>query len=443
MKLLVAVFIAVALEGSIAEKMRFDNHTLYRFTPNNKDLIDTLSNLEASGDPGYNFFSPIRGQNVPVDLLVAPDRVQEFKTLLEQSNVQSELLVPDIQKLIDNENVKSDRLSGSFDWRQYHTLDEINDWLRGLSDTYPEHVTIVDGGVSYEGRDIIGVKISYSPNNHRHTVFIEANIHAREWITSAVATFVINQLLGNDDPEIRHLAESYDWYIFPVFNPDGFAYSHTTNRLWRKTRQPYSVLCVGADPNRNWPYQWMQGGASNNPCSETYAGPSPLSEPSTLSLSSFINSLGFQIEAYISFHSYSQMLLLPYGHTTDHLDNYEELMIIGEQAIVDLEKRYGTQYVVGNIAETIYVATGGSMDWVKHEYEVPLTYTYELRDTGEYGFLLPAEQILPTALETMDSLVSIFKSYEILHPRGQNLVLESKEQVQKDDECCVGIGGLE
>lgn len=96
--------------------------------------------------------------------------------------------------------------------------------------------------------------------------------------------------------------------------------------MWRKTRTPYSLLCYGADPNRNWPYQWMQGGASNQPCSDTYAGPNPLSEQSTDSLAFFIDTIGDDLIAYISLHSYSQMLLLPYGHTTDPLDNYSEMV---------------------------------------------------------------------------------------------------------------------
>lgn len=63
-------------------------------------------------------------------------------------------------------------------------------------------------------------------------------------------------------------------------------------------------------------------GASTNPASDLYAGPGPFSEPETRSLSSYISTIGDQIDLYLSFHSFSQMLLLPFGNTTDHLDNY-------------------------------------------------------------------------------------------------------------------------
>ena len=54
------------------------------------------------------------------------------------------------------------------------------------------------------------------------------------------------------------------------------------------------------------------------------------------------------------------------------------------------------------------VATGSSVDWVKANFKIPITYTYELRDKGQNGFILPARQIIPTGQETLDSLVALF-----------------------------------
>lgn len=45
-------------------------------------------------------------------------------------------------------------------------------------------------------------------------------------------------------------------------------------------------------------------------------------------------------------------------------------------------------------------AAGGSDDWA-YDLGVKYSYTFELRDTGYYGFLLPASQIKPTCEETM------------------------------------------
>lgn len=59
-------------------------------------------------------------------------------------------------------------------------------------------------------------------------VFIESNIHAREWITSATATYVLDQLLTSQNPAVKDLAENFNWMIVPVFNVDGFEYSWKT-----------------------------------------------------------------------------------------------------------------------------------------------------------------------------------------------------------------------
>lgn len=57
-------------------------------------------------------------------------------------------------------------------------------------------------------------------------------------------------------------------------------------------------------------------------------------------------------------------------------------------------------------------ASGGSVDWVKATFGTPLVYVYELRDKGKYGFILPPDQIIPSSLETLDSILTIFKEYE-------------------------------
>lgn len=69
-----------------------------------------------------------------------------------------------------------------------------------------------------------------------------------------------------------------------------------------------------------------EGGASNVPCSDTFAGPEPFSEEETRTLSAYFTSVQPKISTYLSFHAYSQLLLLPYGHTTEPLDNYDEIV---------------------------------------------------------------------------------------------------------------------
>lgn len=117
------------------------------------------------------------------------------------------------------------------------------------------------------------------------------------------------------------MAATIDWYVIPISNPDGFEYTRTSNRNWRKTRVPVSLTCDGVDPNRNWAFNWLVAdengnlGASTNPCSDTYAGPSGFSEPETRLLNEYVGRHASQIDVYISFHSYAHMILYPYGNS--------------------------------------------------------------------------------------------------------------------------------
>lgn len=104
------------------------------------------------------------------------------------------------------------------------------------------------------------LKVSFKAGNPG--VFLEGGIHAREWVSTATVTFILNALLTSADPRVRAMAERHDWYIFPVFNPDGYTFTHSSpqNRLWRKTLKPYvspfGFTCYGTDPNRNWGFKW-------------------------------------------------------------------------------------------------------------------------------------------------------------------------------------------
>ncbi|XP_074038606.1 zinc carboxypeptidase [Leptinotarsa decemlineata] len=400
---LFGILICVSYSSTSAGKVRYDNYTLYRLTPKNEREVNLLKNIEESNPSGYDFWTSARSVGTPVEILIPPQSGNALRRISSIFGIHTEVLIENIQEKIDQE-AGSLEGSGDFDWTKYHTVEEINQWLESLVDKYPGVVTLIKGGSSYENRDIIGVKVSFSSKNQNKAVWIDSNIHAREWIAGAVNTFILNEILTNKD--IRNVSESHDWYIFPVINPDGYSYTFTKDRMWRKTRTPYGK-CFGADPNRNWDYRWNTGGAGRDPCGETYPGPKAFSEREISTLSQYISSIASKLKVFISFHSYSQIVLLPYGHTSQHLDNYNVTYPIGVKAAHSLAKRYKTKFDVGTITESVGIATGSSVDWVKGVHHIPVAFGFELRDTGRYGFLLPAKQIIPSGLETLDAILTI------------------------------------
>ncbi|XP_011690610.1 PREDICTED: zinc carboxypeptidase-like [Wasmannia auropunctata] len=397
-----------------ADQATFHNYKVFKIATTTKKQAELLNQLTDKPD-GFSFWKDPFVNKV-AELMVAPHKLSEFHEIMTQIQALYEIYIENVQELI---NRTMSTCASRFDFKSYHTLDTIHKKMDDLEKKHPDKVQTVVGGKSYEGRPIKGVKVSFKPNNPG--IFIEGGIHAREWISPATVMYILHQLLTSNNPEVRALAESHDWYIFPSFNPDGYVYTHTTNRLWRKTRKRYTNKCYGSDPNRNWAYQWNTGGSSNSPCSDIYAGDAPFSEIETKSMSQYIRSISDKFYAYISFHSYSQYLMFPYGHTKDHLENYQDLYAIASKSIAALNKRYGTEYYTGNTAEMVGIASGGSVDYVKGIFHIPIVYVYELRDRGRYGFLLPSDQIIPTGEETLDSLVAMFKAAKALgYPKNNS-----------------------
>lgn len=157
-----------------------------------------------------------------------------------------------------DKNVKPANTSvNEFDWRNYYHLETIYAWLDHLCKKYTEIVQPLEAGTSFEGRPIKGVKLSYKANNT--AIFIEGGIHAREWISPATATFILDKLLTSEEKDVKDIAQNFDWIFFPVINPDGYKATFEKDRMWRKTRQPIG-LCRGTDLNRNWNAAWNKTG---------------------------------------------------------------------------------------------------------------------------------------------------------------------------------------
>lgn len=122
---------------------------------------------------------------------------------------------------IDAEKPLKSRKDG-FAHDKYNELEDIHKYLDELVEAHPQVATIINIGQSYEGRDLKGIKITTDPTNP--AIFIEANIHAREWISSATAVWLANEILTTQDADIKSVVDSITWHIIPVTNPDGKQY---------------------------------------------------------------------------------------------------------------------------------------------------------------------------------------------------------------------------
>ncbi|NXP55503.1 CBPA1 Carboxypeptidase, partial [Heliornis fulica] len=407
--LLIFAALMVATRG---EKI-FVGDQVLRITPSDEEQITLLRTLYEVTELQLDVWRHPTSPGQPTDLRVSFSSLQAVKVFLEHHSISYSIMIENVQELLDEEKksmMKSKRIgrsTDSFDFASYHTIDEIYDWMDTLVDGHPNLVSKFQIGQSYENRPLYVLKFSTGGSN-RPAIWLDTGIHSREWITQATGLWTANKIAEEygKDPSITAILDSMDIFFEIITNPDGFAYTHSSNRMWRKTRSINAgSSCVGVDPNRNWDAGFGGFGSSSNPCSETYHGPYPHSEREVKSIVDFIRSHG-NVKSVISIHSYSQMLLFPYGYTTAPAPDYQELNELAKKAVTDLAALYGTKYTYGSIADTIYLADGTTVDWA-YENGIKYSFTFELRDTGRYGFLLPSSQIIPTATETWPALLDI------------------------------------
>ncbi|NXI65896.1 CBPA2 Carboxypeptidase, partial [Anseranas semipalmata] len=409
------ILIFSALFGAALCLETFVGHQVLRIKTRNEEQVKKLQFLETLEHLQLDFWINPSTSALPVDVRIPANSLQAVKIFLESHRIEYSILIEDLQVVLDREkqdmvtSQQRERSSNTFNYGIYHSLTSIYEELDNLASEYSSIVSKLQIGESYEKRPLYALKFSTGGSN-RPAIWIDAGIHSREWVTQASAMWIARKIAADygNDPSITSLLNKMDIFLLPVTNPDGYEFTHTTNRMWRKTRSKNpGSLCVGVDPNRNWDAGFGGPGASSNPCSDSYHGPSANSEVEVKSVVNFIKNHG-NILAFLTLHSYSQLLMYPYGYKCTQPADYAELNALGEAAANAIRSLHGTAFKVGSICSTIYQASGGSIDW-SYDYGIKYSFAFELRDTGRYGFLLPATQIIPTAEETWLGLKTIIE----------------------------------
>lgn len=204
--------------------------------------------------------------------------------------------------------------------------------------------------------------------------------------------------------------------IIPVLNPDGFEYTWTTDRFFRKNRQLVSGhdwwgrKCYGVDVSRNFPANFRKPSWGANPCSPTHPGDGPLSSPEAAALATHLNAS--RTIAFVDLHSYGQLILHPWLSCTPAVGDVPDEEDLSELAIGAsraAKSVHGKSYRVGRGCEAMYNQDGSAVDFAYHDAKVKYSFEFELRDEGSYGFTLPADQIRPTAEEVWSGIEYLLK----------------------------------
>jgi len=288
------------------------------------------------------------------------------------------------------------------DWfESYHTFDEINAYLTNITATYSTLVKKSTIGQSIQGRNIDAYVITGTATGPKKRIVWTGMQHAREWISPHTVLYLVNQLVSlyASNQAVKKILDGVQFHVIPVVNPDGYVYTWTGSsaRMWRKNRRLNSGGSYGVDLNRNWDDHWGGEGSSKTQSSDTYCGTGPFSEPEVKAVSNYILA-NIPFAGYIDFHSYSQLVLRNYGWTRTLPPDSAVQKAVGDGISSAIRAVHGKAYT-SEPSYTLYFTTGTSDDWAYQTAKIVLTYCIELRDTGTYGFQLPANQIIPTGQE--------------------------------------------
>jgi carboxypeptidase T len=290
------------------------------------------------------------------------------------------------------------QISGIPGFPCYRTVEETFDSAVQMTIDYPDLTDWIDIGDSWEktepggepGYDLmVLVLTNKNITGEKPILFIMAAIHAREYTTAELATRYAEHLLQNygSDADITWLLDQTEIHILLQSNPDGRKKAES-GLSWRKnTNNNYCANTNdrGADLNRNYTYKWgCCGGSSSNPCAATYRGPSEASEPETQAVESYVKSIfpdqrgpgDFDAAPpdatglFLDLHSYSRLVLWPWGWTYSPSPNATAFTTLGRKFA------YFNGYTPQQSSQ-LYI-TDGTTDSVGYGELGVASYTFEL-----------------------------------------------------------------
>jgi hypothetical protein len=313
-------------------------------------------------------------------------------------------------------------------YRGYHTYRALSDELNSLAVAHPDHVAVSSFGTSTQGRPLLLVKVSDQVHVDKQVpeVLFTCAQHAREHLTVEMCLHIVARLAEGfgADPEITQLLRSREVWVAPMLNPDGAEYDISSGlfALWRKNRQPTPEAGqIGTDPNRNWGEHWACcGGSSADPASDTYHGTAPFSAPETAQLRDWVNSRVVhgrqQITAHIDFHSFSELVLWPYGFTTTETGPG---LSAADAAVFRAmgEAMAATNGYLPEQSSHLYISDGSIGDWMWSQHRV-WSYTFEMYPTSltQGGFYPPAN-VIDRETARNDAAVDLLLRYADCIPR--------------------------
>ena len=269
--------------------------------------------------------------------------------------------------------------------------------VKSLAQNNPDIVKVTEIGRSIEGRPIVNIKITEDAARNTQSkpaIIFMGGHHAREHLSVELPLMLAQYIVAkyrNGIQQAENTLANREIHIIPIVNPDGSEYDIQDGnyKYWRKNRRRNANGSYGVDLNRNYGFRWGTGGSSRSGSSDTFMGPKPFSEPETQAIQRFVSQQK-NATMLVSFHTFSELILFPWGHSTSRISNQRDF---------EAHKRIATQMSEWNgyrpmQASQLYVASGITSDWAYGDQNL-FAFTFELdpKSRFEGGFYPGASKI--------------------------------------------------
>lgn len=237
---------------------------------------------------------------------------------------------------------------------------------------------------------------------NKRKVLISGGIHAREWLSPAVVSYLINFIVNDykTNGQWKELLENNQYYIIPISNPDGYVYTYKTEeRYWRKNRNGN-----GVDINRNFPVGFGGPGTSKDPNTDIYTGPEPFSEAESQALKKIVDGNDFFM--HLDIHAFSQLIAGSWAYKEEPAPDSQILEQNANKMIESMTNSYN--YGHGSMNGKLGLSGGSFQDYSNSKGI--LAYTIELPPasaSGLSGFAPDSQLIIPTGNDVVNAISSI------------------------------------
>ncbi|HRQ63653.1 MAG TPA: M14 family zinc carboxypeptidase [Xanthomonadaceae bacterium] len=350
------------------------------------------------------------------------------------------LATADMQRALDALAPSTRAING---FACYRTVEETLADIEALRQAHPNLLSTTDIGHSWQqetGGNGYPIRVVRVTNHARFgakpKLMLLASIHAREYTPAELTTrFVEHLVLGyGSDPDATWILDHHEVHAVLQGNPDGRKRAEA-GQSWRKNVNDDQCTGSGAgiDLNRNYPFEWGQhGGSSGAPCDFTYRGPYSASEPEASAVVDYVRDRfpdmrgpGLDDPApddtqgmFIDIHSFSRLVLWPWGFATSPAPNGSALGLLGRRLawFNDYQPKQ---------AVALYPTDGTTMDFAYGELGLP-AYTFELGNAFFESCTSFESSILPDNLHALKYAASVLRAPYLL-PAGPSALEVSAE----------------